>query len=227
MASDLKQDLSAASLRSEGIQSALRAVAIFGVAYALSVKYAAGFSNDTPSPLWFPDSVLLCAFLVTPRRYWAWFLLVGTPIRLIHSTTVPLWFAAATYLNDGLKAACSALLLQRVIRGPVLLNTLRQFGNYMAIAAIGIPLVSAVGGALTRLALGDTFWRAFYHWFLGDATAALVLTPTLLYWWFDGRNAVKTRAGLFFPIIMVLAVALYLTFLLPEVGYSPVVLYAP
>ena len=204
----------------------IRALLIFGTAYALAFRYASNFGEDTAAPLWFPDSVLLCAFLVSPKRLWGWYLLVGAPIRLLNNT-VPLWFLGATYLNDGLKAILSAYILQQTIREPVRLNTLRQLGIYMTTAVVAVPILSALAGAATRLPLGDTFWRAFYQWFFGDATAALALTPTLLYWWFGGLHEVKVRAHLFVPVILALAASLYVTFLLPWPGYSPIVLYAP
>jgi len=243
MASDLEENYSGATLKlqrnpqytsSDTEQAAsmlsfggtFRAIAIFGIAYALAFKYAVTFSESAAAPLWFPDSVLLCAFLISPRKLWGWYLLVGAPIRLINST-VPLWFLGATFLNDGLKSVFCAYLLQRIIRGPVRLNTLKQFWIYTAISVVGIPALSAMAGALTRLAMGDTFWRAFYQWFLGDATASIALTPTLLYWWFDGMREVKARAVMFFPVMLALAAALYLTFLLPQAEHSPIILYAP
>ena len=239
MASELNENSLAAALRlrwtsqyteqQASIQrfgKALRPLLIFGIAYALAFKYGSGFRENVAAPLWFPDSVLLCAFLLSPRKLWGWYLLVGAPIRLLHAT-VPVWFLAATYLNDGLKAVLSAYLLQRLIRGPVRLNTLRQFWIYIPIAVISIPVLSALAGAATRLPLGDTFGRGFYHWLLGNATAALVLTPTLLYWWFDGLEEIKTRAALFFPLILILAACLYFTFLSPHSEHSPIILYAP
>lgn len=121
----------------------------------------------------------------------------------------------------------SAYILQRIIGASVRLTTLRQFGTYMATAVVGLPLLSALAGAAARLPLGDTFWRAFYQWFLGDSTAALVLTPTLLYWFFDGLHVFKGRAGLLFPITLALGACLYFTFLLPHSEYSEIVLFAP
>jgi len=67
----------------------------------LQFKYGSGFSEKVAAPLRFPDSVLLCAFLLSPRKLWGWYLLVGIPIHLLHAT-VPVWLLAATYLNDGL-----------------------------------------------------------------------------------------------------------------------------
>ena len=210
----------------QGVGTTLRKLLIFGIAYALAFQYGSAFSANTAAPLWFPDSVLLCALLLSPRRLWPWYLLVGAPIRLINQT-VPVWFLAATYLNDGLKAILSAYLLRLTMRGPVRLNTLRQFEVYLAIAVVGVPVLSAMGGAAVRVQHGDTFWRAFYEWFLGNATAALVLTPTLLYWCLDGLHEVKVRGAMFFPVIMALAGCLYFAFLSPHSEYSPLILYAP
>lgn len=210
----------------QGVGTTLRKLLIFGIAYALAFKYGSTFSANRAAPLWFPDSVLLCALLLSPRRLWPWYLLVGAPIRLINQT-VPVWFLAATYLNDGLKAILSAYLLRLTMRGPVRLNTLRQFEVYLAIAVVGVPVLSAMGGAAIRVQHGDTFWRAFYEWFLGNATAALVLTPTLLYWCLDGWHEVKGRAAMFLPIVLALAACLYFTFLSPHSEYSPLILYAP
>jgi hypothetical protein len=62
------------------------------------------------------------------------------------NAAVPIWFLAATYVNDALKALLSAYILQRVIRGPVHLNTLKQFGTYIATAVLGMPILSALAG---------------------------------------------------------------------------------
>jgi signal transduction histidine kinase len=213
-------------LATQSVDTTLRTLLVFAIAYAFAFKYGSSFSEHTAAPLWFPDSVLLCALLLSPRRLWPWYLLVGAVIRLMNPT-VPVWFLAATYLNDGSKAILSAYFLQRMIRGPVRLNTLRQFGIYIAIAVVGIPFLSAMGGAAVRLPLGDTFWHGFNNWFLGDVTAAVVLTPTLLYWCLGGWHEVKVGARLFFPIILALALTLYFIFLLPHFQYSPILLYAP
>jgi integral membrane sensor domain MASE1 len=144
-----------AKQRLENLGSVLRAILIFGIAYAVAFRYGSHFSETTPAPLWFPDSVLLCALLFAPKRLWLWFLLIGAPIRLMNAR-VPIWFLAGTYVNDALKAVLAAYILQRIIRGSVRLNTLRQFGTYIATAVVGLPLLSAFLGAATRLPLGDT-----------------------------------------------------------------------
>ena len=146
---------------------------VFGIGYFLALRYTRFFSESTPAPLWFPDSLLFCAFILNPKKRWLSYTLVGLAIRL-GQEGVPTWFSAATYLNDWLKAAFSAYVLQRFVPGSVRLNTLRQFGAYIGIAGVVAPGLSALAGAATRLAMGSAFWNTFYQWFLGDSIAALV-----------------------------------------------------
>src|SRR5262249_14890504 len=99
-------------------------LAIFWVGYFVACKYSRFFSVSSAAPLWFPDSVLLCALLLTPKKRWVWYLLLGLPIRLTHfGVEAPMWFLAATYMNDCLKATLSAYVLQRCAPGSVRLNT--------------------------------------------------------------------------------------------------------
>ena len=199
---------------------------IFAVGYALAYKYVKFFTSSSPAPLWFPDSVLLCAFLLVPRKRWAWYALVALPIRFM-DPDAPAWFLFATYVNDCLKAMLSAYLLRRLLPGSLRLNTLRQLGIYIGIAGAFTPLLSAIGGAATRLALGTPFWKSLYQWFMGDATAALVLTPTLLYWCMGDWRELKLRKLQFLTLLAGLAGVLAFTFFIPHPGDVPVLLYAP
>ena len=58
---------------------AVRAAAgfcLYLVSYYFAYLYGMSFSHVTASPFWFPDSVLLCALLLTPTRWW-WAFLLG------------------------------------------------------------------------------------------------------------------------------------------------------
>jgi len=206
----------------------LLAPAVFVVGYFAACKYSTFFSVNSAAPLWFPDSVLLCALLLTPTRRWVWYLLLGLPIRMTHfSVESPVWFLFVTYANDCLKGILSACVLRRCIPGSVRLNTIRQFGIYFAIAGLAAPALSAFAGAGTRVAMGFRFWPSFNQWFLGDVIAALVLTPTLLYWFSGEWRQIKAYAFQFAIFVLTLSIVLYLIFLVPRSTYSPVALYAP
>jgi len=66
----LSDVINRASIR--GFYAPVRALLVFGTAYALAFKYASNFPEAAAAPLWFPDSVLLCALLISPRRFWGW-----------------------------------------------------------------------------------------------------------------------------------------------------------
>jgi hypothetical protein len=83
---------------------------LFAVAFFCAYKYATLFTFNSPAPLWFPDSVLLCALLIVPRRQWWLYLLISLPLRIAleaHSGA-PLWFVLVAFANDSFKAALSA-----------------------------------------------------------------------------------------------------------------------
>src|SRR3954471_10162755 len=70
--------------------AAIRRFLVFAIAYGVAQKYGSGFSEKMPPPLWFPDSVQLCALLVVPKRQWLWYLLGPLPIRIMFSNA-PAW----------------------------------------------------------------------------------------------------------------------------------------
>jgi signal transduction histidine kinase len=163
---------------------------VFVVGLSLAYRYGMSSSN-APAVLWVPDSVLLCALLFSPPRRWWIYLLVGLPIRLyigLHSA--PLWLILATFPNDCLKAMLSAWLLRRVVRGRFALDTLVQLRTFFCVAVVLSPVLSAFAGAGVRCISRQPFWPNWYQWFLGDALAALVVTPTLICWivWISERR---------------------------------------
>src|SRR5262245_365870 len=160
----------------------LRSLAVFEIAFYFAYSYGMAFTQNYPSPLWFPDSVLLCAFLTRSRNTWWMYIVAQLPVRFLVAVPpdMPVWFLPACFINDSLKAVLSASLLQR---GPLVgmwFNSLRGFAKYLWVAVALSPALSAFGGAASRVALGAEFWTAWKQWFLGDALASLVLTPALL-----------------------------------------------
>jgi PAS domain S-box-containing protein len=156
----------------------------FLLAYAVAYHFGMAFSPSVSAPFWFPDSVLLCALLCTPARWW-WLLLLATlPIRvaLITPPDLPWWFIVGVYLNDCAKGVIAALLLKRVLADPIRLNSMRDLGFYCLFAVALVPLMSALGGAAARSALGHPFWASGEQWLLGNAMAHLIVTPILFYW---------------------------------------------
>lgn len=173
---------------------------VFELAFLGAYHFAMEFSPVVSAPFWIPDSVLLCGLLCTRRRWW-WLLFAGTlPIRLLVQTTPEssTWFLLACWINDCAKAAGSAWLLQRFLKDPIRLNSLRDLGFFLLFAVMLMPLLSAFGGAAARSSVGHAYWPSFEQWLLGDALAGLIVTPILFYWVLRPPNpATFTRPRVF------------------------------
>jgi PAS domain S-box-containing protein len=157
-------------------------IALFVAGYTAAYFYAVTFSEAYPSPFWIPDAVLLCALLLTERRTWWIYLLLALPIRLWLQWPwkVPFEYMATTYVNDAVKAFIAAAVLRYLKPKGTWFSSSRDFVVFGWIAVLGVPALSALGGAASRHATGPQFWLVWTEWFLGDALANLILTPLIL-----------------------------------------------
>jgi integral membrane sensor domain MASE1 len=106
------------------------AFCLFEAAFYVAYRYAMAFSHATPSPFWFPDSILLCALLLVRPRWWWLVLLAPLPIRLLVAVPadIPTWFLWAMFAIDSGKALFTATALKHFIRNPMRFETVRDFG---------------------------------------------------------------------------------------------------
>ena len=207
----------------------LRNIALFALAYLVAYGYSSLFAQDIAAPLWFPDSVLLSALLLTPPRKWWIYLAVAAPLRFAPGLRpqVPAWFLWATFINDGVKAVLAAHLLRYVTGNSATFNAIRKFVFYLAIAVLLVPALSALFGAAARHALGYPFWPACAQWFLGNALTNLVITPALLLWAAGGYRELRPRALEATLWAIGFAVSLHFTVLMTATNESPIALYTP
>jgi len=199
--------------------------------YVLAVKLAErGYGSiSVPSPFWLPDSVLLCALLIMPKRRW-WIALVAMwPLRFLAGVppNTPLWFQLVAIANDGFKAFAAAWVLRRIVGRTVRLHALREWLIFLLVAAGAVPLVSALAAAPARYTLGDPLWTAAYRWFLGDSVAQVVVTPMLLYWCNREYSRVQDRIGELLVILTGLLVVSFCSFVLVLPAHPAILIYAP
>ena len=104
---------------------------VFQVAFYYAYRYGMSFSQAVASPFWFPDSVLLCALLLSPPRVWAIFVLGALPIRVFSEVArdIPLWFLLSTYAIDSVRGVLTALILRRVLKNPLRFETVQEFAS--------------------------------------------------------------------------------------------------
>src|SRR5262245_59871764 len=164
----------------------LLAFCVFETAFYVAYRYGMSFSQACASPFWFPDSVLLCALLLSRPGSWWLFVLGALPIRLYSEVArdMPFWFLLATFALDSARGLLTDVALRRFLKNPIRFDTVQAFALFCLWAVLLIPAVAAFGGAAARHVLGHDFWPAWEQWFLGDALAHLVVTPAILYWVF-------------------------------------------
>jgi len=203
-------------------------LSLFALAYLIAYVYG-NFSQTAASPLWFPDSVLLCALLLTPINEWWVYLVIALPIRFIptHHPAVPLWFVFATSANDLIKATLAAYLLRRLRNGSTHPSNMSQLATFLGVSVFFLPSLSAFAGAGARHLLGYGFWISWYQWFLGDALANAVLTPALLYWFSKQFRVLRPRGAELMVWIAGFLLSLLLALSLAHSAYSPIAVCIP
>jgi PAS domain S-box-containing protein len=173
-------------IRRPPVWRSILALALFETAYYFAFQYGMTFSQASASPFWFPDSVLLCALLLTGPRQWWMFAIAALPVRLHPHLTagIPAWFLLLTFAVDLTNTMLAATLLRRFSRDPRRLDSGCDFVFFCLFAVLLGPAISAFAGAAARHAVGYAYWAAWEQWFLGDALAQLVVTPAILFWVF-------------------------------------------
>jgi PAS domain S-box-containing protein len=104
---------------------------------------------------------------------------------------IPTWFLLATFAIDSAKGIATALALRWLIETPTRLKTVREFSLFFLVAVLLVPAIGALAGAAVRVFLNHSFWLSWEQWFLGDALAQLIVTPTILYWVLGPRPDIK------------------------------------
>jgi PAS domain S-box-containing protein len=178
------------------------------VAFLIAYWNAMNMTEHGGAPFWLPDSVLLCALLLSPTRVWPVFLVAPLPLRLTLAVLpgTPIWFLLSTFANDSLKAVAAAGLLRWALGGRrIRFDQINDFWLYLAVAGLAAPAVSGLAGAASWVPLGRDFWTTWRRWFLGDSLANIVLTPLLLYVMVDWRKLLKATPARYLEGLVVLS----------------------
>lgn len=93
----------------------LASLCLFAAVYYLAFRGGMAFTAPFSAPLWFPDSIMLCALLLTPARKWWLFLLAALSVRLYVGRAVLGWMLWPNSLNDSLKPILAALFLRQYV----------------------------------------------------------------------------------------------------------------
>jgi PAS domain S-box-containing protein len=189
-----------AKLGSRVLARDVLAFCLFEALFYLAYHYAMHFTQTSASPAWFPDSVLLCALLLTRPANWWLFILGPLPIRLL--VDVPpdaqMWFLLSAYAIDSAKGLVVAAALRALVPNPLRLESVRELVIFGLVAVLLVPAAAAFAGAAARHARGFDYWTAWEQWFLGNAFTHMVVTPAILNWFVGARwgRPVQPKRGI-------------------------------
>jgi two-component system NarL family sensor kinase len=158
-------------------------------AYYLGAKaaFAIGTLTQQFAPFWPPNVVLLCAFLVTPRRSWPLLILACLPVHVLaeHGIAMPAAQLFAAFGGNVAVALLSAHALLRLLPERNWFSDLRSAVTYMHWAVVLSPALVACAAAFEPIlgngSLGD-YGQFWWRWYLSNALGNLTLTPLFLTW---------------------------------------------
>jgi PAS domain S-box-containing protein len=193
--------------------------ALVGVVYYAGalVGFALKFPSQSPSALWPPNSILLAALLLLPRRQW-WIALLGAfaaHLLVQLPSGVPIVMSLAFFLSNSCEALLGAFLIRRWIDGPLRFDTLKSAGVFVLAAVVVAPFLSSFLDAGFVTLIGwqkQSYWHVWRARLPSNALAALAIPPAIVLWANDGpawlrRISTRQRAEALIMIGGLLAVS--------------------
>ena len=170
----------AARLRSKLIGLPLAVATLYVIAAKFGFTMA--FTAEQVTLVWPPTGLALAALLLLGNRVWPGIFL-GAFVANI-TTHEPFAAALAIAAGNTLEAVIAASLIRRYVGTPLSRSWLRCTLGVVVFGAIASTIVSATIGVATLCAGGLQPWTAFgalwRTWWLGDATADLIIVPAFL-----------------------------------------------
>jgi signal transduction histidine kinase len=162
-------------------------VLILAAVYFVAARFGLRLASLHPSatPVWPPTGISLAALLIFGYRVWPGILLGAFLANLMTAGTAATSIGIA--IGNTLEGVVSAFLVRRFSMGGDSFDHPYEFFKFALLAGSAGPVVSATCG-VGSLALGGFLPPAqagsiWFTWWVGDATAQLVVAPLLLLWW--------------------------------------------
>jgi len=180
------------------------AILVFlGYFFGAQLGFALTFKPHPVSVLWPPNSILLAALLLTPRRAWGLVLLAAFPAHCLAEwkSSVPPGMIFSWFISNSCEALVGAASIRYFIDGPIRLDRLRDVAIFCGCGVFLGPFLSSfLDSAFVALNHwgGDSYWEVWRVRVSSNAVAAMTITPLILAWGqgnFPRRK--NSRAALF------------------------------
>ena len=198
--------------------------------------YAFIFPSSYISIVWPPNTILLVALLLAPRRHWAWLLAIAFPVHLLAQAQfgVSLTMASLYYVYDCGLLLVTAGALQWFGLDTLDLRELRQALIFIAVTTIAVAIGTLIWSpVIVSIWVGGDIWEPWTLVFLSNLLPFLSATPGLWIGLSRGaslaRNATLTQYTEFALLAVgLLACAIGIFGLAPgSLRHLPALFYAP
>jgi PAS domain S-box-containing protein len=181
--------------------AALRRTTVVAVlvcaSYYLTAKvgFAFALQPGSVSTLWMPNSILLAAMLLVPRRFWWIVILSVFPAHLAAElqSGVPTAMVLSWFVSNSVQAIVGAIIICRLIDGQLRFDIFKHLSVFLLFGALFAPFLSSfLDIAFLKLnGWGPTsYWEIWRVRFLSNVLATLILVPVIVTWANGGIDAV-------------------------------------
>jgi signal transduction histidine kinase len=157
--------------------------------YYLTAKigFAFALQPGSVSILWMPNSILLAALLLIPRRFWWIVILCAFPAHLAAElqSGVPTAMVLSWFVSNSLQAIVGALIICRLIDGQLRFDSFKHLSVFLLFGAFFAPFLSSfLDTAFVKLNGwgANSYWDIWRVRFLSNVLATLTLVPVIVTW---------------------------------------------
>ena len=166
--------------------------------YYLTAKIGFAFTLQpgSVSILWMPNSILLAALLITPKRSWWIVLAAALPAHFAAEllSGVPTAMVLSWFVSNSVQALIGAVCINYLIDGPLRFDSFKHLTIFLLFGAFLAPFVSSFLdiALVTFNSWGHgSFWESWRIRFLSNVLATLALVPVIVTWVCGGFKAAK------------------------------------
>jgi integral membrane sensor domain MASE1/anti-sigma regulatory factor (Ser/Thr protein kinase) len=187
------------------------AIIVLAAAYFVAAKLGLrlAFVNASATAVWPPTGIALAALLLFGPRVWPGVLL-GAFLANV-TTAGNIATSAAIAAGNTLEGLIATYLVNRFAHGGMAFSRAADIFRFALLAAVLSTAVSATVGVTSLSLAGFARWADYgviwLTWWLGDASAALILTPFIVLW-ATQRDAGWSRERVAEAVLLVLAMVL-------------------
>lgn len=153
-----------------------------GYFFTAKIGFAFALQPGPVSTLWMPNSILLAALLLVPRRSWWMVLLAAFPAHVAPEVQngVPVVIFLLLFVSNSLQALIGAIGISYFVKGRLRFDSFNDLVVFVFFGAFLAPFLTSF---LDIGAMGySSYWEIWRIRFFSNVLAAIMLIPVIVTW---------------------------------------------